>query len=188
VRDARGSKSRRQASGTATAALLLAAALSGCTDDSPGLQAWMDETRANTRKSTGRIPEPKRFEPFRYASRVGDDPFAVARLRVTPDGQAVRNRDGMTPDPKRRREPLEAFPLDAIRLVGHIYRASSGSVALLEADKVNFQAKVGSYVGQHFGRITRISETEVGLREVVQDAAGEWVQRETSLALQEPKP
>jgi len=177
----------RQAPAVTTAALLLAAALSGCTDDSPGLQAWMDETRANTRKSIGRIPEPRQFEPFRYAARGGDDPFAATRLQVTPNGPAARSGGGMTPDPNRRREPLEAFPLDAIRLVGHIYRASTGSVALLEADKVIFQAKVGSYVGQHFGRITRISETEVGLREVVQDAAGEWVQRETSLALQEPK-
>jgi len=183
----KGSKSRRPALIVAAATLLLAAALPGCSDDAPGLQAWMEETRANTRKSTGRIAAPRQFAPFRYVAGVGDDPFAASRLNVIPNGPAARNKGGLTPDASRRREPLEAFPLDAIHLVGHIYRASTGSVALLEADKVIFQAKVGSYVGQHFGRVIRISETEVGLRELVQDAAGEWVQRETSLALQEPK-
>ena len=171
----------------AGAALLLCAALAGCSDDSHGLQAWMDETRAAAPRRVARIPEPKRFEPFRYEARAGEDPFSKTRLQGTPTGVPARNKGGLSPDTNRRREPLEAFPLDTIRLVGHLYRASTGPVALLEADKVVFQARIGSYVGQHFGRITRISETEVAIKETVQDAAGDWVQRDISLALQEPK-
>ena len=171
----------------ATGAALLALGLSGCTSDVSEIQAWMDETRANTPKRTGRIPEPKRFVPFRYEARTDIDPFSNAKLQVALARFSDRNKGGITPDLNRRREPLEAFPLDAIRLVGHLNRASTGPVALLEADKVIFQVKVGSYLGQHFGRITRISETEVGLKELVQDAAGDWVERDTSLALQEAK-
>lgn len=171
----------------ATGAALAALGLGGCTSDVSEIQAWMDETRANTPRRTGRIPEPKRFVPFRYEARADIDPFSNAKLQVALARFSDRNKGGITPDLNRRREPLEAFPLDAIRLVGHLNRASTGPVALLEADRVIFQVKVGSYLGQHFGRITRISETEVGLKELVQDAAGDWVERDTSLALQEAK-
>ena len=171
----------------AVGAAVLALGLSGCTNDVSELQVWMDETRANTPKRTGRIPEPKRFVPFRYEARTDIDPFSNAKLQVALANFSDRNKGGIKPDLNRRREPLESFPLDTIRLVGHLNRASTGPVALLEADKVIFQVKVGSYLGQHFGRITRISETEVGLKELVQDAAGDWVERDTSLALQEAK-
>jgi type IV pilus assembly protein PilP len=169
------------------ATILLSLGLAGCAEDVSELQTWMDETRANTPRRTGRIPEPKRFVPFRYEARSDVDPFSDAKLQVALARFSDRNKGGITPDLKRRREPLEAYPLDAIRLVGHLHRSSTGAVALLEADKVIFQAKVGSYLGQHYGRIVRISETEVGLKELVQDAAGDWVERDTSLALQEAK-
>jgi type IV pilus assembly protein PilP len=45
--------------------------------------------------------------------------------------------------------------------------------------------KVGDYLGQNYGKITRITETEISLREIVQDAAGEWIERPGSLQLQE---
>ena len=170
-----------------TGVALVAVTLAGCTDDVSEIQTWMDETRANTPRRTVRIPEPKRFVPFRYEARTDIDPFSNAKLQVALANFSDRNKGGITPDLNRRREPLESFPLDAIRLVGHLNRASTGPVALLEADKVIFQVKVGSYLGQHFGRVTRISETEVALKELVQDAAGDWVERDTSLALQEAK-
>jgi type IV pilus assembly protein PilP len=169
------------------AAVLVGAGLSGCSDNASEIQAWMDETRANAPRRTVRIPEPKRFVPFRYEPRADIDPFSNAKLQVALARFSERNKGGIAPDLSRRRDPLEAFPLDAIRLVGHLHRTSTGSIALLEADKVIFQAKVGGYLGQNYGRIVRISETEVRLKEVVQDAAGDWVERDTSLALQESK-
>ncbi|MGE0797102.1 MAG: pilus assembly protein PilP [Lautropia sp.] len=160
-------------------------AVAGCSGDVSELQAWMDETRATAPRQTGRIPEPKRFAPFRYEPRADIDPFSNAKLQVALARLADRNKGGLTPDMNRRREPLEAYPLDAIRLVGHLSRPSTGPVALLEADKVIFQVRVGNYLGQNFGRIMKISETEINVKELVQDAAGDWVERETALALQE---
>ena len=151
---------------TVTGVALVAVTLAGCTDDVSEIQTWMDETRANTPRRTVRIPEPKRFVPFRYEARTDIDPFSNAKLQVALANFSDRNKGGITPD---------------------LNRASTGPVALLEADKVIFQVKVGSYLGQHFGRVTRISETEVALKELVQDAAGDWVERDTSLALQEAK-
>jgi type IV pilus assembly protein PilP len=43
----------------------------------------------------------------------------------------------------------------------------------------------GNYLGQNYGRVTKIIETEVTLREIVQDAAGEWIERTATLQLQE---
>lgn len=183
----KGSAAKLRRLAAATGVALAAMMLAGCADDASEIQAWMDETRANTPRRNGKIPEPKRFVPFRYEARSDIDPFSNAKLQVALARFSDRNKGGITPDLNRRREPLEAFPLDAIRLVGHLNRASTGPVALLEADKVIFQVKVGSYLGQHFGRITKISETEVALKELVQDAAGDWVERDTSLALQEAK-
>ena len=164
---------------------LVAIALSACTADVSELQGWMDETRTNAPRRTTRLEEPKRFEPFRYEARSDIDPFSNSKLQVALARFTDRNKGGLTPDLNRRREPLESFPLDGLRLVGHLSRASSGPVALVEADKVIFQLRVGNYVGQNFGRVTRITETEVGVRELVQDAAGDWVERESALALQE---
>ncbi|RYE76873.1 MAG: hypothetical protein EOO80_12045 [Oxalobacteraceae bacterium] len=66
-------------------------------------------------------------------------------------------------------------------------RKQGASFALLQAEHTVFQAKVGNYIGQNFGQITKISDSEVELKEIVQDAAGEWVERTAKLELQEIK-
>ena len=174
-------------SARAAATALLAVGLAGCGSDHAELQAWMEETRRNTPPVRETIAEPKRFEPYRYASAELPDPFAIGRLIKAgelPSARAAGN--GVQPDLKRRREPLESYPIDAIRMIGHI-RDGQRSVALLLADNLVYQARAGSYVGQNFGVITRVSDSEIRLRELVQDAAGDWVERETTMQLQENK-
>ena len=84
---------------------------------------------------------------------------------------------------------LENFPLDTVRLVGHMQNKTNGNVALLSVDNVVYQARVGNYVGQNYGRIVKITETEMGIKELVRDATGDWVEQDTTLALEdEPKP
>lgn len=169
--------------GVAIVSLLLA----GCSSDNSDLEQWMTQTRAESRITIAKIPEPKRFVPFRYETSSDIDPFSNVKLQVALARFSERNKGGLKPDLERRREPLEGYPLDAIRMVGHLQRASTGSVALLEVEKVVFQARAGQYIGQNFGRIIRVSETEVGIKELVQDAAGDWVEREATLQLQESK-
>ena len=94
---------------------------------------------------------------------------------------------GLKPDTNRRREALESFPLDAIRMVGHMTNGRS-SFALLQVDSTVYQARVGNYAGLNYGMITRVSESEVRLKELVQDAAGDWIERETALQLKEGPP
>ncbi|AMO98314.1 pilus assembly, PilP family protein [Collimonas arenae] len=92
--------------------------------------------------------------------------------------------NGLKPNLDRRRETLENYPLDTIKMVGTLQKVGL-SYALLQVDKTVFQAKVGNYIGQNFGMVTAINESEVTLKEIVQDASGEWVERDAKLALQE---
>jgi type IV pilus assembly protein PilP len=88
------------------------------------------------------------------------------------------------PDLERRRETLEGFSLDQIKMVGTM-RQNNANVALLETGRATHMVRVGNFVGQNFGLVTRISESEVQIKEIVQDAAGEWVERPAKLELQE---
>ena len=101
------------------------------------------------------------------------------RLSV-PDSSAVL----LAAEVNRRKEPLEAYPLDNLAMVGSVSKQGR-QYALLKVDTLLYQVKVGDYIGQNYGKITKISETEIALREIVQDAAGEWIERVTTLQLQE---
>jgi type IV pilus assembly protein PilP len=160
---------------------LIVLSVAGCESDRGELRTWMDETRRTTPLIKEKLSEPKSFEPFRYPSSGETDPFNVAKLRV--GSVDVRGGSGLRPDLTRRREPLEAYPLDNLKMVGNLTQKGS-TVALLQADAVLFQVRVGNYIGQNFGRVLRVSEDEVAVREIVQDAAGDWIERDTALRLQ----
>lgn len=161
------------------------AALSGCSlGGETELQQWMAEARQGARSTVRPVPEPKVFTPQAFDTRGMVDPFdpqKVAVKQARPEGKPA----GLGgPNMNRRREALEAFPLDQVRMVGMIQRAGS-NLALLESGGTVHMARVGNHVGQNFGLITGISETEVQLKEIVQDAAGDWVERPARLELQE---
>jgi len=156
------------------------ALLGGCSDEQQEIRAWMQQQRASMPTIKETIPPPKVYEPFRYANDGQSDPFAQTRLTAR-DSVAG---SGLKPDTNRRREALESFPLDAIRMVGHMTNGRN-SFALLQVDTTVYQARVGNYAGLNYGMITRVSESEVRLKELVQDAAGDWIERETALQLQE---
>jgi type IV pilus assembly protein PilP len=149
------------------------------------VRQWMDETRRQTRVVVPKLTEPKKFTPFTYAGKSATDPYSPAKFvnaMATPAASGSR----FQPNMDRRREPLESFPLDNLKMVGTL-KKQGASFALVQAEHTVFQAKVGNYIGQNFGQITKISDGEVELKEIVQDAAGEWVERPAKLELQEIK-
>ncbi|HEY5634660.1 MAG TPA: pilus assembly protein PilP [Burkholderiaceae bacterium] len=165
---------------TSIAVALAALALAGCGGDQQEVRAWMQEQRAKVPPHKATVAPPKQFEPFRFVAGRAD-PFAASRLAFKDAGATAT---GPKPDLDRRREALEQYPIESIRMVGHLSNGRS-QFALLQADTMVYQARVGNYAGQNFGRITRVSESEVLLKELVQDAAGDWVERSTTLRLQE---
>jgi len=164
--------------------VLVGAALAGCSAGTDELQQWMDEQRQQTRPTVKPLTPPKTFQPQGYEALAVVDPFSTQKLTVALRREAAQPSSLLAAEMKRRREPLEAFPLDTMAMVGSVSREGR-PYALLRVDNLLYQARVGDYLGQNFGRITKISETEITLREVVQDAAGEWIERTSTLQLQE---
>jgi type IV pilus assembly protein PilP len=162
-------------------------ALAACGGGSESeLRAWMDDTRKSMRPTTTPVPEPKQFSPFTYEAKMLMDPFDAQKmvLAVARQAQARASTSAIKPDLDRRREALEGFPLDQLKMVGTL-RQQGNNVALIDASGQTFMVRAGNYLGQNFGLVTKISETEVDIKEIVQDAAGEWVERPGKLELQE---
>lgn len=168
-------------------AMLAVSGLSGCSDGGTHeVSQWMDEVRRQTPVTVKKLPEPKQFIPFSYAANDEIAPFDPLKLEEALAKLTARAGSGIKPNLDRRRELLESYPLDTITMVGTLQKPGL-NYALLLVDKSIFHVKAGNYIGQNFGRITRITETAVELKEVVRDASGEWVERTATLELQESK-
>jgi type IV pilus assembly protein PilP len=147
----------------------------------------MVEERNQTRPKVAPIAAPKQFKPEAYTNAATIEPFSNQKLTQAlkrDSSQVAANGALVAPELARRKEPLEAFPLDSMVLVGSILKAGQ-PVALVKVESLLYQVKLGNYLGQNYGRVTKISETEVSLREIVQDAVGEWIERVATLQLQE---
>jgi type IV pilus assembly protein PilP len=158
--------------------------LSGCGADLEGLQGWMDQQKREVKPAVSPLTPPKKHEPQPYAALDGVEPFSNQKLVVALKREDRQPSSLLAAELNRRKQPLEAYPLDSMSMVGNVSRRGTPT-ALLKVDGLLYQVKVGDYLGQNYGRIQRINETEVVLREVVQDAAGEWIERSSSLQLQE---
>lgn len=163
---------------------VLAGLLAACTADIDELRAWMDQQRREAHPHVTPLVAPRKFLPEPYAASQLVDPFSTQKLSVGIKGEAAQPNSLLAAELNRRREPLEAFPLDNMSMVGSIMRKDQ-RFALIKVDSLLYQVKKGDYLGQNFGKVTGISETDITLREIVQDAAGEWVERTTTLQLQE---
>lgn len=162
--------------------------LSGCaSDDEDELRTWMTEQRATIKPRITPIDEPKQFFPADYSADSGQDPFASLRLTQAlkrDSNNASANSALITPELARRKEPLEAYPLDAIKMVGSMNK-NGVPIALIRVDKLLYQVRVGNHLGPNYGLVTKISETNVHMREIVQDPTGDWIERPATLDLQE---
>ena len=155
--------------------------------DGDELQKWMAAQKNQTRPKVVPIPEPKVFKPESYGQVSAVEPFSREKLTQAlrrESSQVSANAALVAPELARRKQALEAFPLDAITLVGNMVRAGQ-TVALVKVNNLLYQVRAGDYLGQNYGRVIKISETEVALREIVQDAVGEWIERTAALQLQE---
>jgi len=151
------------------------------------IRQWMVDERNQSKPKVEPISAPKQFKPESYTNTTAVEPFSKEKLTQAlkrDSAQVAANAALVAPELARRKQPLEAFPLDSMNLVGSITKAGE-PVALVKVDNLLYQVKLGSYLGFNYGRVTKISETEVTLREIVQDAVGEWIERIASLQLQE---
>ncbi len=169
------------ASNAFRAAVLLAVfglGLSGCASDTKEIEEWVAEVKARPAPPLDPLPVMKQFESFEYSAEGLRDPFAVP----APDRDSG---SGLRPDPNRRKEVLEAFPLDGLNMVGTI-GAGGGLVGLVLApDKVTYRVRPGNYLGQSDGRITAVHEDRIEMVELVPDGAGGWLERQAKIVLED---
>jgi type IV pilus assembly protein PilP len=127
------------------------------------------------------LPEVKPYEPFTYSAFDLLDPFKPRKIEP-PRGTSG---GGIAPDLNRRREPLEGYPLESLRMVGTLEQKKQVYALVRAPDNTLFRVRTGNYVGQNFGRIVGISESAIKLKEIVQDGSGNWEEKDQVLQLQE---
>lgn len=162
--------------------LLAIAILGGCGgEDHEDMRQWMREASKDLRGNVKPLPEVKPYEPVRYDAGEIRPPFDPNRVR----GGTDRGGSG-GPDLNRPREPLEEFPLETMKFVG-FFQDKKRLIAQVLVNGKTYDLRVGNYIGQNFGRVTRIvtdpNEERVVLKEVVQEPDGAWVERDSELLL-----
>ncbi|MGN6111894.1 MAG: pilus assembly protein PilP [Luteimonas sp.] len=167
------------------ACLLAAALLAGCSrgvtstpGDAPNLQRWVAEVKKRPAPALEPLPVMQQFETFEYAAQSLRDPFSNA---FTDDSGGA----GPRPDPNRRKQPLENFPLDSLDMVGTIGKGDSLVALVLAPDKVTYRVRTGMYLGQSDGRVTSVTNDRIELIELVPDGAGGWLERPAAISLDE---
>lgn len=158
---------------------LLGLLLGGCAEEGDDLRMWMANEAATMVGRIKPLPEVKPFPVVNYDQGTAVEPFSVSRIRLE-----LKARSGDGPDMSRPREPLEAYPLESLHMVGALIQ-NNRSHALIGVSGRVHQVAVGNYMGQDHGMITKVTDSEVTLTEIVEDMNGDWVERTSRLLLQE---
>jgi len=164
---------------TVTAVALCVAFLGGCGGEShQDLRAWMADQGKNSKGQLEPVPQIKPYEPFNYNAYDLPDPFKPRKI------EAVKGNSKLAPDLARRREPLESYPLESLSMVGTLEKGKGVYGLVRTPEKDIYQVHAGNYMGQNFGVVTGITDSEIKLKELVQDGSGDWAERSSTLNLQ----
>ena len=162
----------------------IALALSACgrsitstPGDAPNLEKWTADVRARPAPPLDPLPVMQQFETFEYTAQTMRDPFS--------DAWSNADSGGLRPDPNRRKETLEQYPLDSLDMVGTIGGGANLIALVMAPDKVTYRVRPGAYLGQSDGRITGVQEDRIELVELVPDGAGGWLERPAAIALED---
>ena len=160
-----------------TGLALLVVSLAACGGSKGDLEKWVAEVKARPAPPLEPLPVMQQFETFEYDAQNMRDPFSEAFSGL--------GGSGPRPDPGRRKQTLEQFPLDSLDMVGTLGQGK-GQVALVMApDKVTYRVQPGMYLGQSDGRVTAVYEDRIELVELVPDGAGGWLERPATIALED---
>lgn len=161
--------------------------LTACSGDQHSdLKKELDEMTKGLRGRVDPLPQVRPYEPVPYQAENEVDPFRPDRIEVAAVATPGAGPSGVKPDLDRPKEPLEAYPLESIQMVGSLTQGRE-TFGLVKAGPNLYRVKKGNYMGQNFGVITGIDEAQISLKELIQEGSGEWVERSSSLQLQEVK-
>lgn len=161
------------------AALLTGMALSGCSKDTSDLYQFIEQTKNTNVGSVKPIPQFEPYESFTYSAGDLRDPF-VANVDLEEQQAAA---GGPSPDKRRPRQPLEAFPLDTLAMVGIMEQQDNQWALIKDPQNIVHRVQLGNYMGRNEGRVVEITESNIRLIEIVPDGIGGYIEREAAIAI-----
>ncbi len=163
--------------------LVVAALVAGCSGEShQDLRGWMAEQGKGVKGKLDPLPQVKPYEPFTYNAFDLSDPFKPRKIEPN------KGQSKLAPDLNRRKEPLEAFPLESLNMVGSMQQGKTMFALVRTPDRDVYQVRPGNYLGQDFGVVVGVTESEIRLRELIQDSSGDWSERNSALQLLQGDP
>jgi type IV pilus assembly protein PilP len=154
--------------------------VAGCGGQShQDLRNWMAEQGKGVRGKLDPLPQIKPYEPFAYNDFDLPDPFKPRKIEPVKG----ENTSKLAPDLNRRKEPLEAYPIESLSMVGTLEKGKALYALVKTPERDIYQVRQGNHMGQNFGVIVGISDTEIKLKELMQDGAGDWSERSSTLNL-----
>jgi type IV pilus assembly protein PilP len=156
--------------------------VSSCVDRSMhDLKSFVSEVKSRKAGHIEPLPEIKQIETFAYNGEGRRNPFAAPAGKEEDEQQTADN--GISPDFNRRKEELEGFTLDSLRMVGILEQLETTWALVRTKDMTIYRVKAGNYMGKNHGQISRVTEDKIFLTEIVSDGRGGYIEREASLAL-----
>ncbi len=156
--------------------VLILGILTACSEDMSDLERFVSETKQKHQGEVEPLPEIEPYRSFEYDSSILEDPFVVEQeIDEVPTGPK--------PDEDRRKEPLEFFPLDTLKMVGILEQENAMWGLIKDADGTIHRVQPGNYAGENDGKIISVEETKISISELIPDGQGAWMDRDASLAL-----
>jgi type IV pilus assembly protein PilP len=166
--------------------VLFSSVLISCSnDDFSDLHQYVSEVKARPKGTIQPLPEMKTVEPFVFKPEGLRDPFKALISSEESEEAQISTGNGIKPDTTRRKEELEAFSLDGLRMVGTVVMKGNLWGLVKASDRTIYRVQVGNYMGKNYGKIIRILTDKIELMEIVPDTPGTWREQQTSLALTE---
>ena len=161
--------------------ILLVISIAGCgSDHLDDLRGFVRDAHKDRKPRIEPLPEVKTYESFVYSAEDGIDPFAQFNLK--PRGTSTAG--GPSPNLHRRKEPLEDYPLDSLKMVGTLSRGNENWAVIQAPDGTVHRTQIGNHMGQNFGKVLKINDEKVELVELIQDPLGEWIERKASRSIE----
>ncbi|CAA9890895.1 Pilus assembly protein PilP (fragment) [Candidatus Methylobacter favarea] len=165
---------------------VILALLAGCgNDDFSDLNQFISEVKARPKEPIEPLPAIKVIEPFIFAPEGLRDPFKALEQPEQNGKNDNTTGSGIRPDTSRRKEDLENYPLDGLRMVGTVAMQQNLWGLVKASDGIIYRVQVGNYMGKNYGKIIRIGSDKIELMEIVPDKPGLWREQQASLALAE---
>lgn len=155
-------------------------ALAGCSGPNSDLSQWIEEVKAKPGRELPAMPPAPEYDRFAYQAHDLRDPFRA----FVPDPNA--QQAGPRPDPDRPREPLEDYPLDSLRMVGHIGEGGARQALVMDPSGITHRISLGRYLGVNDGRVVGISPDRIDVVELISNGQGGWEEAPTALTLDKP--